>query len=192
MVRVVVVHLAEDDPKKNTALKLGRFGLATILHRPEQAGSGGILLDPFAERALSRRDAASASERGLVALDCSWRTAEEAFAKARRRLVPRALPFLLAANPVNYGKPFMLSTAEAVAASLWILGEPVHAKELLSKFSWADQFWALNAEPLAAYAEAEDSAAVVAAQRLFVPAERDEGSIANASDAADPRSSESG
>jgi len=77
------------------------------------------------------------------------------------------LPYLLAANPVNYGKPFVLSSVEAFAAALVILGHPDEALAVLAKFAWGEQFMNLNREPLTAYAGAADSSAVVAAQAEF-------------------------
>ena len=79
-----------------------------------------------------------------------------------------ALPFLLAANPVNYGKPFVLSSAEAIAAALAIFGRQAEADAVLGKFAWGEQFLRLNAEPLEAYRTAGDSAGVVAAQAAFI------------------------
>lgn len=80
----------------------------------------------------------------------------------------RALPYLLAANPVNYGKPFVLSSVEAIAAALFIFGREEEARGVLAKFSWGEQFFRLNVEPLVAYASAHDSAGVVAAQAEFI------------------------
>ena len=169
--RLVVYHLAQDDPKKNTARKLARFELAELVDRLDRVPRGAILLDPFAEKALSREDLPTAQTRGVVALDCSWRLAEQVFPDTRKRTVGRALPFLLAANPVNYGKPMMLSTAEALAATCAILGEKEQAESLLSKFIWGPVFMKLNENPLADYAAAQTSRDVVAAMHEYLPEE---------------------
>lgn len=166
--RLVVYHVSQDDPKKNTARKLARFELAELVERVERAPRGAILLDPFAEKALSREDEKVARERGILALDCSWKHAEEVFPAIRERSTPRGLPLLWAANPVNYGKPLTLSTAEALAAAAYILGEPEQAKTLMSKFGWGLGFLTLNAEPLADYAAATTSREVVEAMGAYM------------------------
>lgn len=153
-----VRYEGDDDPEKCTARKLARFDLAT-LHRSPRSVPPGIVLNPFAERALSPADA---DQDILIALDCSWETAErEAF---DLQGVQRSLPFLVAANPVNYGTPFQLSTVEAFAGALAILGEREQAEDVLSKFTWGHTFLELNAEPLERYAGCADSTAVVAVQ----------------------------
>lgn len=154
-----VRYEGDDDPEKCSARKLDRLGHAT-LHRSARETPPGIVLNPFAERALSPADAAE-SDR-VVALDCSWETAqEEAFDLDG---VYRSLPFLVAANPINYGTAFKLNTVEAFAGALTICGERDRAAEILSTFSWGPTFLELNEEPLDRYAACADSAAVVAVQ----------------------------
>ncbi|PSQ42969.1 hypothetical protein BRD17_07255 [Halobacteriales archaeon SW_7_68_16] len=157
-----VRYEGDDDPEKCTARKLARFDLVE-LHDSPGATPYGIVLNPHAERALSPADA---DHDRLVALDCSWETAgEERFAFAGEA---RALPFLVAANPINYGRPFRLTTVEALAGALVVLGERDRAADLLAKFTWGETFLELNAEPLGRYAGCPDSAAVVAVQEEYL------------------------
>lgn len=166
---VFIIHEGQDDPKKCTARKLARFHFAQLVDETS-IPRGAVLLHPYAEQALSPADAEHL-DRGLAALDCSWKRAKEAFDRLERRVEARALPYLLAANPVNYGKPFKLSTVEAVAAALTILGRRPEAEAAMSKFGWHETFWATNGEPLEAYAACTDSTEVVEVQREFVPGE---------------------
>jgi pre-rRNA-processing protein TSR3 len=170
--------LLEDqcDPKKCTGRKLIRRKLAEGVRHERALPRGAVVLDPRAETAISPSDARRARKRGLVALDCSWRRVEETYAGRDLRGVGprRALPFLLAANPVHYAQPMLLSTLEAFAASLFIFGEDAQARELLGSYVWGPQFEILNREPLAAYAAAETSADVVRAQADFLGPEGEE------------------
>ncbi|MCT9094519.1 DUF367 family protein [Haloarchaeobius sp. HME9146] len=163
-----VRYEGDDDPKKCTARKLARFDLAE-LHRSNRATPYGVVLNPHAEQALSPADADATN---LVALDCSWETAEAAMFEMPGE--HRALPFLVAANPVNYGRPFKLTTVEALAAALCILGERDHAEEILAKFTWGETFLTLNEEPLRRYSECADSTEVVAVQDDYLADEDDE------------------
>ncbi len=157
------------DPKKCTGRKLERFQLVKSVPHPSRARYGVVLLSPLAWIALSPADREHASSHGLMVLDCSWNRVDAAFKSLkRRRAVLRALPYLLAANPVNYGKPFKLSSVEALAAALYILGEVKQAEFILGKFGWGETFLKLNMEPLEAYSKAKDSGEVVKIQGEFV------------------------
>jgi len=164
-----VYHARQDDPKKCSARRMHKFGLATVYETTGKLPRGAILLSPLAEKAISADDAKYA-HRGIVVLDCTWGEVERIFPKLKsKRMEERALPYLLASNPVNYGKPFMLNSAEAFVAALYILGEKEQALEVASRFKWGNTFLALNKEPLEAYAGAEDSAGVIALQNEFMP-----------------------
>jgi len=160
--QLLIYHANQCNPKKCSGKKLARFDLAVLTNRIEQLRTF-LVLSPFSQKALSPEDRGA---KGLAALDCSWARAEEVF--MRFKLTERALPFLVAANPVNYGKPFKLSTVEALAAGLIILGEREHAELILSKFNWGYVFLKLNEEPLQEYASARNSAEVVKIQEAYL------------------------
>ena len=61
---------------------------------------------------------------GLAVIDCSWKHADHIFQKFR---TGRRLPRLLAANSVNYGRWEKLSSAEALAAALFLIQHNDHA-----------------------------------------------------------------
>ncbi|QLH80217.1 DUF367 family protein [Halosimplex pelagicum] len=158
-----VRYEGDDDPKKCSARRLAKFDDAE-LHRSTRATPPGIVLNPFADQALSPadREGTGARRDRLVALDCSWETAErEAFDLEG---VHRSLPFLVAGNPVNYGTAFQLNTVEAFAGALCILGEREQAEGILDRFSWGHTFLELNEEPLRRYADCADSTEVLAVQ----------------------------
>jgi pre-rRNA-processing protein TSR3 len=159
---LLIYHANQCDPKKCTGRKLARFSLARLTKRINDLRPF-LVLSPFSEKALSPEDK---DARGIAALDCSWAHAEEVF--QRLTLRQRALPFLVAANPVNFGKPFKLSTVEAMAAALVILGRFEQAEAILSKFSWGSVFLELNREPLTLYASAKDSSEVVKIQEGYL------------------------
>ncbi|VDL65333.1 unnamed protein product [Nippostrongylus brasiliensis] len=64
----------------------------------------------------------------------------------------RLLPYLVAANSVNYGRPCHLTCAEALAAGLYIVGHVQAAERVMKQFTWGPHFIELNRELLDIYA----------------------------------------
>lgn len=54
------------------------------------------------------------------------------------------VPYLLACNPTNYGKPWRLNCVEALAATFYITGFDSYAEKLLSNFGWGASFYKVN------------------------------------------------
>jgi pre-rRNA-processing protein TSR3 len=146
--------MRECDPKKCTALKLGRLGLAKVVYNIRMLPQGSLLLYPFTEKILSPQDRLILIKKGISAIDCSWNRIEEV--PYTKCFTMRHLPFLLAANPINYSIPYKLSTLEAIAASLYITGFGEVAMVLLSKIKWGHTFLTLNHEQLSLYSHAKD------------------------------------
>ena len=106
------------DPRKCTVKKLEKAGFLKIFTKISQIPRNTLLLDPTAEQALSPADK---NIRSITVLDCSWVVLDTGKVSSWR--IRRALPFLVAANPVNFGKPCVLSSIEALAAALFIMGD---------------------------------------------------------------------
>jgi pre-rRNA-processing protein TSR3 len=167
-IKLIIYHADEDDPKKCTAKKLCRFGFADVITNIKKTPRKSILLNPLAKKSISNEDLAIAKNHGILAVDCSWENVEKSFDFLNKRCSPRALPFVIAVNPVNYGKPFKLTTLEAFAASLYILGEKKHALEILKIFNWGPQFLELNKEPLEDYRKAKNSSEIIELMKYYV------------------------
>ncbi|TFG32621.1 DUF367 family protein [Candidatus Thorarchaeota archaeon] len=161
---VLIYHANQCDPKKCTGIRLSRMKHATILKTMKEIPHRSVVLNPVSEIAFSKVDREALLHSGLVALDCSWKQAEDIFANSKYG-IQRALPYLLAANPINTYKPIKLSTAEAIAAALYIVGFQEYARDVMSVFKWGPSFLILNQELLDAYFNCTSSTEVVAVQK---------------------------
>ncbi|CEA12384.1 MULTISPECIES: DUF367 family protein [Methanobacterium] len=166
--KVVIYHAEQCDPKKCTTRKLAKQKEIRMVSRLNQIPRGALVLDPFSPKAVSPEDHDLVVEKGIVGLDCSWKRIDKSSAMFRGTETHRSLPFMVAANPTNYGKPCILSTAEAVAATLYIVGLKDNAIQIMSHFKWGPHFLELNHELLEAYSRARSSREVVDIQNEFI------------------------
>lgn len=154
------------DPKKCSGRKLGRLGYVKTL-RLQQRFSG-LILSPMGVKCVSPQDREIVGEHGVAVIDCSWARLEDTPFSRMRGGHPRLLPYLVATNPINYGKPCTLSCVEAYAAAFYITGYKELGEILLKKFKWGHTFYEVNEELLEKYAKCKDSADVVAAQKEYL------------------------
>jgi len=128
---------------------------------------------PNGKQAVSPADRALVVQNGICVIDCSWARIDEIpFHKTKGE--ERLLPFLVACNPVNFGKPYQLSCLEAFAACLIICGLKDFAMELLNQFKWGISFYNHNEELLEKYASCKDSNEVVAVQTEWLAKQQQE------------------
>lgn len=139
----------QDDPTKCTAAKLVKFGIAQQVRKTSQKT---VILNPFSEEFILKADGNRINS--VTAIDCSWELAQKMFLRRFDGLC-RRLPPLLAGNPVNYAKIGKLTTAEAIAAALYIMGFDDQANSVLNKFKWGHTFYELNQNLLRDYSSAQ-------------------------------------
>lgn len=161
MVRLYVYHVGECAPKKCTSKKLAKFDLLRLYTKAWSLPKS-LLLDPSSCTVLSPND----KTKNLAAVDCSWDHYREVF-KDFNTTDRRRLPYLLAANPINYGKPYHLTTAEALASALFILEQREQAEMLLSKFKWGLGFISLNSHALLDYSRAKGAEEILLIERDY-------------------------
>lgn len=165
---ITVFHADECDRKKCTSIKMERLDKCKLVYNINRIPAGAVVLNPFAEKAVSYEDHILVEKRGIVGLDCSWNEVSKSKKFFSLSKYHRSLPFLIATNPVNYGKPCILSTVEAISATLYITRFKQEAEEILQGFKWGHTFLELNHELLDAYSEANTSVEVVEIQNKFL------------------------
>ncbi|KAF0373382.1 DUF367-domain-containing protein [Gigaspora margarita] len=154
------------DPKKCSGKKLARLGIVKLLKVSHKFR--GIVLSPQGQQAISPADRVIIQEHGLAVIDCSWARLDDVpFAKLKT-FNDRLLPYLVAVNPTNYGRPWKLNCVEAFAACFYITGFPEYAHQLLSKFKWGCAFFSVNGDLLKKYAMCKDSGEVVRVQNEWL------------------------
>jgi pre-rRNA-processing protein TSR3 len=152
--QIQVLMFKQDDPKKCTAAKLVKFGIATSVRN---TSSKTLILDPFADKVILRNDRLVVDS--ITGIDCSWELAQKTFIK-KFFGIHRKLPPLFAGNPVNYSKLNKLTTVEAIAGSLFIMEFDDLAHEMLNKFKWGHTFYDLNKNLLEDYSKADSEDAI--------------------------------
>ncbi len=165
-VKLAMWDFQQCDSKRCTGRKLARFGYLRVLRigRPFR----GVILSPRGQRSVSAEDLEIVKAHGASVIDCSWARLQEIPWQKMKGGHNRLLPFLVAANPVNYGKPMKLSCVEALSATLYIVGLKDEAKLLLQDFGWGEEFININAHLLNAYAACKTSAEVVKVQNTYL------------------------
>lgn len=154
------------DPKRCTGARLARRG--KLQRMPLKQPFRGLVLSPQGKVSVSPADASILEKSGMSLIDCSWAKLNEIPFSQMQSGHHRLLPFLVAANTVNYGRPSKLSCAEAGAATLYICGKKDAALALLNEFQWGDEFMKLNQELLDIYAHCADAEEVVQRQNEWL------------------------
>ena len=120
------------------------------------------LPSPRGKQVISPSDRETILAAGLAVVECSWARLDDVPfhkiasrherickvslgpAKSPAQSLSDSVPYLLATNPTNYGKPWRLNCVEALAAAFYITGFDSYGDKLLSSFGWGESFYPVN------------------------------------------------
>jgi pre-rRNA-processing protein TSR3 len=143
-----------------------KIGLMRELHVGQK--HSGVIISPNAKQTISPADRELMEQYGAAVVECSWaRTAEVPWTKIGGKC-ERLLPYLVAANSVNYGKPWRLNCVEALGAAFFICGHEDWAEAILAPFSYGRSFLDINSSILKKYAACKDEAEIKKAQEAWM------------------------
>ncbi|KAG0418399.1 putative ribosome biogenesis protein [Dictyocoela roeselum] len=168
--KIICYTFDQCDPKRCSAQKLMQQN--KIKKYNPKKPFHGILLSPIGTRVISKSDNEQINTHGIGIIDCSWSQVDTTPLKRIPCKNHRLLPFLVAANPVNYGKPARLNCAEALFSGLYINGYSDEAENVLKEFSYYAAFKCINAELLDAYLGCNTSDEVIDAQNNYLERHR--------------------
>ncbi|KAE8333133.1 hypothetical protein BDV39DRAFT_75394 [Aspergillus sergii] len=142
--------LGHCDPKRCSGKRLMHLGLMRELGIGQKYP--GVVVSPNAKKIISPADRDILEQYGAAVVECSWvRLKEVPFSRIGGKC-ERLLPYLVAANTVNYGRPWRLNCVEALAACFCICGHEDWAREVLKHFSYGEAFLDINSQLLKRYA----------------------------------------
>ena len=136
-IKLSMLYFDQCDPKKCTGKKMERLGLLKEIKFSRNYG--GILLTPTGKKICSIEDHDIIAKKGICVIDCSWAKFEELHLDLHK-IETRSLPFMVAVNPVNFGKAYKLSCVEAFAACLYLGGFEKESRFIMDHFKWGEHF----------------------------------------------------
>ncbi|KAF1839768.1 DUF367-domain-containing protein [Decorospora gaudefroyi] len=158
--------LGHCDAKRCSGKRLMRLGLMRELHVGQKFA--GVVISPVAKKVLSRSDKDTMEQYGAAVVEASWKRIDEVPFHRLGGKCERLLPYLVAANPTNYGRPWRLNCVEALAACYFICGRPEWAEEILGSFSYGRAFLEINSALLKRYLACEDEGQVKRAEEVWL------------------------
>lgn len=154
------------DPKRCSGKKLERLGYIKNLRIGQKFQ--GVVVSPNGKGVVCPNDREIVETNGAAVVECLWARLDEVPFNKIGGKHERLLPYLVAANTVNYGRPWKLNCVEALAACFAIVGHEDWALALLENFSWGPTFLEINKELLQVYRECTDSESVEEAQNKWM------------------------
>ncbi|KAF2685645.1 DUF367-domain-containing protein [Lentithecium fluviatile CBS 122367] len=154
------------DAKRCSGKRLMRLGMLRELHVGQK--HAGVVVSPKAKKVVSREDNELLEQHGAAVVEASWNRIEEVpFGKIGGKC-ERLLPYLVAANPTNYGKPWRLNCVEAIAACYYICGHKEWAEGILASFSYGEAFLDINAALLKRYSNCANEEEIKKAEETWL------------------------
>lgn len=158
--------LGHCDAKRCSGKRLMRLGMMRELHVGQKFP--GVVVSPKAKRIISKEDKDLLEQYGAAVVEASWKRIDEVPFGRIGGKCERLLPYLVAANPTNYGKPWRLNCVEALAACYYICGHPEWAESILSTFSYGEAFLEINSALLKRYMACENEEEIKTAEKVWL------------------------
>ncbi|WPK22971.1 hypothetical protein PUMCH_000194 [Australozyma saopauloensis] len=165
-VKLAMWDFDQCDPKRCSGKKLERLGYIKNLQVGQKFH--GVVVSPNGKSVVCPDDKEIVETGGAAVVECSWARLDEIPFHKIGGKNERLLPYLVAANTVNYGRPWKLNCVEALAACFAIVGHIEWAEELLQNFSWGLTFLEINKELIEIYQQCTDSESVNKAQDAWL------------------------
>jgi pre-rRNA-processing protein TSR3 len=158
--------LGHCDAKRCSGKRLMRLGMMRELHVGQKFA--GVVVSPKARKIVSKDDKDLLEQYGAAVVEASWNRIDEVPFGRIGGKCERLLPYLVAANPTNYGKPWRLNCVEALAACYYICGHPEWAESILSTFSYGPAFLDINSALLKRYMACENEVDIKKAEEVWL------------------------